>query len=257
MHMGTAIDIDLRRAPEDAEEALARAFARIAEIDRRFSTYAIDSEISRLGRGELSLDDCHPDVRAVLDLCGMLHELTGGAFDAARAAQTEPARTLQRSAVAGARPIEPSGVVKGWAIEHAAMILREAGAHDFCVNAGGDVFAAGTIEPGRPWRIGLRHPLDGTKIMAVVAAHDLAIATSAEYERGAHIVPVRQGATDELISVTVVGPDITLVDAFATAAFAMGAAGMAWVAAQPGFGVFAVDRSGTTHHDAEMARVLA
>lgn len=159
-------------------------------------------------------------------------------------------RTVQRSNLAEACPIEPSGAVKGWAIEQAA------GIHDFCVNAGGDVFAGGTMEPGKPWRIGLRHPLDGTKVMAVVGAQDLAVATYAEYERGAHIVPTREGAAGELLSVTVVGPDITLADAFATAAFAMGADGIAWAARQPGFGVFAVDRAGTTHHDAEMARVL-
>src|SRR3954447_17273258 len=127
--------------------------------------------------------------------------------------------------------LDPSGFVKGWAIAGAAERLRAAGAERFCINAGGDVYAA-----GRPWRVGIRHPEDLESLAAVVTAEDVAVATSGEYEQGAHIVDPHTGARPEgLLSVTIIGPDPALADAYATAAFAMGEAGPAWTASLEGY----------------------
>ena len=224
--MGTAISIDLRDADVDGE-SIETAFAWLRQVDARFSPYKPASEISRLGRGELILGECHADVAEVLSLCEDLRRETDGVFNAWRC------RNDGR--------LDPSGVVKGWAVERAAELIETAGAHNFCINAGGDIVARGKPEPGRDWRIGIRHPRDGSMLAAVVQVTDRAVATSGNYERGDHITDARSGVPNrELRSLTVAGPSLTLADAYATAGFAMGLDGVAWVTARPGYAAYAV-----------------
>jgi thiamine biosynthesis lipoprotein len=219
--MGTAIGLDLR-SPKVSSTAIEAAFDHLRDIDARFSTYRPDSEISRLGWGQLSAADCSPDVSEVLARCEEVRTLSRGYFDI-------------RAHRADGR-LDPSGFVKGWAVENAARILDAAGARNYCLNAGGDVITRGEPEPGAPWRIGIRHPELPDRLATVVEARDLAVATSGGYERGDHIAdPHTGGSPDELLSVTVVGPSLAEADAYATAAFAMGRAGLAWIATLPGY----------------------
>jgi thiamine biosynthesis lipoprotein len=214
--MGMPVGIDLRGAGGVGVEA---AFDWLQEIDATFSTYRADSDISRLGRGELTLAECRPEVDEVLTRCLALERATGGFFS-----------------VRAAGRLDPSGFVKGWAVAGAAERLAAAGAESFCINAGGDVVTRGRPAPDRLWRVGIRHPTDLARFAAVVAVEDLAVATSGEYERGAHNVdPHTGGRPAGLQSVTVVGPDLATADAYATAAFAMGAGGPAWTATLTGY----------------------
>jgi thiamine biosynthesis lipoprotein len=122
--------------------------------------------------------------------------------------------------------------VKGWALDRAARMLERAGARRFSLNAGGDVVLRG----GAPWRVGIQHPLRRDRVACVIEVVDGAVATSGAYERGAHIVdPHTQRPPDGVESVTVVGPRLGLADAYATAAFAMGADGPAWTASLDGY----------------------
>jgi FAD:protein FMN transferase len=214
--MGMPIGIDLVDADGVDVEPV---FDWLREVDATFSTYRADSDISRLGRGELTLAECRPEVDEVLARCLALERATRGYFSA------RPAGRL-----------DPTGLVKGWAIDGAAARLAAAGADRFCINAGGDVVARGRPEPDRGWRVGVRHPIERDRLAAVLAVEDLAVATSGEYERGAHIVdPHTGGPPSGLLSVTIVGPDLATADAYATAAFAMGADGPAWTATLDGY----------------------
>jgi thiamine biosynthesis lipoprotein len=189
-------------------------------VDATFSTYQPDSPISRLGTGEATLEEMTDEIVGVLALCEELRKDTGGAFDAF----VVPAPNGSR--------LDPSGVVKGWSIERAAELLQRRGAENFCINAGGDVAIRGEARPGEPWRIGIRHPDLADKSAAVLAAAGhLAVATSATYERGAHIIDPSTGEpTTDVASVTIVGPDLTFADAYATAVFVMGVDGLRWLA---------------------------
>jgi thiamine biosynthesis lipoprotein len=219
--MGMPIGIDLRDADDLDVEPV---FDWLHTVDATFSTYRDDSEISRLDRGELTLAQCRPEVDEVLTRCLALERATGGFFSARAAGR-----------------LDPSGFVKGWAVDGAAERLAAAGAERFCVNAGGDIVARGRPETGRRWRVGIRHPTEPDQIAAVLAVEDLAVATSGAYERGAHIVDPHSGrAPTGLLSVTVVGPDLTTTDAYATAAFAMGTAGPAWTATLAGYDAMCV-----------------
>lgn len=214
--MGTAIVVDVRDGQRDAD-LFERVFDHFRDVDARFSTYKPDSEISRLGRREITEAECSPDVGDVLALCERARLLSDGYFD------------VRFHGPEG--PLDPSGLVKGWSVEGAAAILDAAGVTDFCVNAGGDVLARGDAAPGRPWQIGIRNPFDAHTLAGVVSAHDLAVATSGAYERGEHVIVPHTGRPpDGIASMTVVGPNLTWADTFATAAFAMGIRGVDWVA---------------------------
>src|SRR5437660_266794 len=167
--MGTMISVDVRDAP-DADAPLDEMFNWLRWVDDTFSTYEQDSPISRLGRGEISLDDCVNDVALVLDMCETLRAATGGYFDAR---------------ASGA--LDPSGLVKGWSVERASGILVSHGLARHCINAGGDVRVRGEPEPGRPWGIGVVHPFDRESLTIVVEGCDIAVATSGAAERGAHV----------------------------------------------------------------------
>ncbi|MFL1898948.1 FAD:protein FMN transferase [Streptomyces tauricus] len=205
----------------DAVDAADRVFAWLREVDARFSPFLPDSEVSRLDRGELTDDRLSPDLVEVLDLCERYRVESGGAFQVRL-----PGRGL-----------DPCAMVKGWAVQRGAELLRAAGVTTFCLNAGGDVVAA-----GRPWRIGVRHPERADRVCAVVEVAEGAVATSGRYERGDHIFDGRTGrAATGLLSLTVVAPSLTEADAVATAGFAMGVEGVRWAAGRAGCEVFAVD----------------
>jgi thiamine biosynthesis lipoprotein len=224
--MGTVISIDVRDA-EVPEQAIDRAFEWFVVVDQRFSPFKADSEISRIGRGELMVNDAHMDVAEVLAICEEFRSATDGAFNAWRA------RTDGR--------LDPSGVVKGWAVDRAVEILAHEGASNFSINAGGDVVVRGEPEVGRKWRIGIRHPGNRHALAAVVEGWDLAIATSGTYERGNHILDARTGEPSPgLLSLTVAGPSMTLADAYATAGFALGESGLDWLATQKQYAVFGI-----------------
>ena len=214
--MGTAISLDLRD-PGVSPAAVDAMFDHLRDIDARFSTYRADSEISRLGRGELPPEACSPDVREVLARCEALRALSHGYFDI-RAHRSDGG-------------LDPSGFVKGWAVEAAAAILDAAGARNYCLNAGGDIITSGEPEPGRSWRVGIRHPELPDLLATVLETRDLAVATSGAYERGEHIVDPHTGRSPGgLLSVTVVGPRLSEADAYATGAYAMGLSGLTWIA---------------------------
>ncbi|MEU9869605.1 FAD:protein FMN transferase [Actinomadura sp. NPDC048021] len=227
--MGTVFSFDVRtpRSPAIAA-ALAQAVAWLHHVDRVFSPYRPDSQVTRLADGRAELGECDPEVAEVLRLGAEFERATGGAFTC------EPGGRL-----------DPSGVVKGWAIERASTILHDAGAHDHCVNGGGDVQARGEAGPGEPWRIGIADPGDRGSLIAAVSGSDIAVATSGTAERGRHILDPRTGLPAAgLVSVTLVGRHLTDVDALATAAFAMGDAARAWLEARPGIEALGVTSEG-------------
>ncbi|MFI6073223.1 FAD:protein FMN transferase [Actinoplanes sp. NPDC051343] len=214
--MGTVVSIELAddQPPEQLRDMIAEVCDWLHEVDRRFSTYKAESEVSRLQRGEITLAECSADLRHVLDACADLWRDTDGYFDA----------------YAGGS-LDPSGYVKGWSVEVASARLAAAGSTRHYINAGGDIRMRGGNPDGEPWRVGIRHPWEADKVSWVLAVTEGAVATSGTYERGHHVVNPRTGKPAQgLRSVTVVGPDLSLADAYATAALAMGEAGISWLA---------------------------
>lgn len=203
--MGLPVSVHVRHPGPGTDAAVAAVFAALREADARFSTYRPDSELSRLNRGELRLDDCHPDVREVLDLSATAWRRTGGHFD------------VMLPGPDGRPTCDPTGLVKGWAVERAAAVLAEAGVPDYYLNAGGDLVVAAPASAA-PWRIGVEDPAaPDTNLVAVLALRTGAVATSGTARRGEHIHhPLAAGPAGP-VSATVVGPSLTWADVYATA----------------------------------------
>ena len=226
--MGTVFSIDVRD-PGDWTVAIADVIGWLHHVDAVFSTYQPGSDISRLQRRELRLADADPDVIVVLDLCAEIQGETGGHF----------------SALSGGR-IDPTGLVKGWAVEQASARLRAHGSANHAVNGGGDVQLAGEAEPGRLWTVGISDPHDRTRVLGTVSGRDLAVATSGTSERGAHLIdPFTGRPATHLAAATVTGPSLTRADAYATAAFVMGRPALDWIDTVPGHAALLVDPAGT------------
>jgi thiamine biosynthesis lipoprotein len=205
-------------------------------VDGVFSPFRPDSEVSRLGRGEIDAGDCVPEMTEMLATCERLHRDTIGYF------------TIYPDG-----RFDPCGYVKGWAIEHASDMLADAGSGDHIVNGGGDVACRGERAPGSPWRVGVTNPLSPGALACTVAAPPagLAIATSGLAERGLHIFdPITGRPALTFASVTITGPSLTLADAYATAAYAMGDAARDWVETMDGYEALVVTLDGDTWRSA-------
>ncbi|MFF2521094.1 FAD:protein FMN transferase [Streptomyces liangshanensis] len=228
--MGTVFSFDIRDVRDEprVRTALRAAVASLHRADAIFSTYRQDSEITRLARGELTAADCAAEVGEVLALCAAAERESEGWFT---------------TRYAGG--LDPTGLVKGWAVERAARTVAGAGAGAVCVNGGGDVQLL-----GGPWRVGVADPLrPGVLALVVEAADDLGVATSGPAERGCHIIDPRTGEAPVggLASITVVCREgLTVADVRATAAYAMGGRARDWLEALPGTEAFAITADGST-----------
>jgi thiamine biosynthesis lipoprotein len=205
---------------------LGQAVRWLHWVDATFSPYRDDSDVSRFGRGALPLADCAPELAEVLQACATISARSGGYFT------TTPGGTF-----------DPSGYVKGWAIERAAAMLTAAGSAEHSVNGGGDVQCVGE----RLWRVGIADPMRPGRLALVVAGRNFAVATSGVAERGPHIVDPYTGQPPVgLASITVAGATLAETDAYATAAFAMGSAARDWVEGLDGYEALAITVAGMT-----------
>jgi FAD:protein FMN transferase len=205
-------------------------FAYFEDVDRRFSTYKPDSEIEAINRADLVEADYSEEMREVLALAERTRRETNGFFDIRRKDGS----------------LDPSGIVKGWAIRNAAALVAQSGARDFFIDAGGDIQSSGKNGSGKDWSVGIRSPFDPNEIIKVVYPRGKGVATSGTYVRGQHIYAPQ--APDQpiadIISLTVIGADVLEADRFATGAFAMGSDGIFFVEQTPGLEGYVVDRGG-------------
>jgi thiamine biosynthesis lipoprotein len=244
--MGTMASIlvaeaDLQRLGDAmVTRALEAAQRELELLDHRFSHYAPDSEISTWLAGGSISPEAVADFDYVLRQCGRLKDDSDGVF------------TVENPATG---TVDTAGYVKGYAIRRAADVLRRNEIRNLLVCVGGDTYACGQPEAGRPWRVAVADPQRPRRIAALVEATDLAVATSGTAERGEHIWNGVGGAHGELASFTVIGPDVAEADAFATIGFAMGESGVDWVARHNGYWSLAIRTDGTLLGDAALVSV--
>ena len=254
--MGTMVSFDVPAAAR-RDGSLDDAIRWLHWVDRVFSPYRPDSDATLLAEGLLTVEACAPQMAEVIEACAFFHELSGGFFTSSPWGR-----------------FDPSGYVKGWAIERAAGILTTAGSASHLVNGGGDVQCVGGRPdaaagggtstgdtgpgPASPWRIGIADPHRPGRLALVVAAVDCAVATSGTAERGAHIVDPRTGRPAAgLASLTVTGSSLALADACATAAFAMGPAlARDWLASLGGCEAYEITETGETWKTAGFAALI-
>jgi thiamine biosynthesis lipoprotein len=223
--MGMPVSVALRG--RHANTAVGRAawaavIDQLREVDRVFSTYRDNSVISRLGRGELTVDQCPPEVAEVLALGSEAERQSDGAF------------SINLPTGDGRRRLDPSGVVKGWATQRASQLLTALDDTDFCLSAGGDIVSHASSPERAAWRIGIENPRDPSRIIAVVPIRSGAVATSGTAHRGAHLIDPRTGQPPQgVASVTVVAASLTWADIDATAAYIHGHDAARWLQSRP------------------------
>jgi thiamine biosynthesis lipoprotein len=217
-----------------------KVFSYFEYIDNKFSTYKTTSEITLINQGQLPEKSWSQDMREVFELSEQTKKETDGFFDIKKDGQ-----------------IDPSGLVKGWAIKNAADILKKEGFKNFYIEAGGDIQASGKNKEAQKWTVGIKNPFNHEQIVKVLSIKDEGVATSGTYIRGDHIYdPKNQKELKEVVSITVIGPDIYEADRFATAAFAMGREGIYLIEKLPGFEGYMIDYKGLAISTSSLKRYL-
>ena len=227
--MGIPMSIHLRGPQAHgtaAADEVARAFDDLRADDEMFSTWKPDSPVSRIRDGRDTLAGAHPRVRHVAALCELAGHRTGGAFSA------------WLPGADGRLRFDPTGLVKGWAVEQAftglVQRLRRLGAHDALACAGGDVAVQCSRTDTPDWLVAVEDPQDRTSVLRTLHLRSGAVATSGSAARGDHILDPGTGRpASGLLSATVVGPELTWADVYATAAFVRGPRAVGWLSTLP------------------------
>src|ERR1035437_8357817 len=216
--MGMPVTVQIIDAGATSED-IQEVFAYFNYIDKKFSTYKRDSEISQINNGEINNVDYSNEMKKILELSDQTKKETNGYFD------------INLNGI-----IDPSGIVKGYAIWQASKILEKKGHQNFYVEIAGDIQVFGKNEKGESWKVGIQNPFNLEEIIKIVKISNKGIATSGNYQKRLHILnPKTKIAADEIAGISVIGPNVYEADRFATAAFAMGEKGIEFIERLKGF----------------------
>lgn len=227
MGMPISVEIvDLNVDQHDFDEL----FDFFVYVDEKFSTYKSTSETSKINQGTIKENDYSEDMKEVIRLSNETARATNGFF----------------TTVAKDMSFDPLGLVKGWAIYKASQVLNNRGFKNYYIEAGGDIQTEGKNTDGEFWNVGIRNPFSHDEIIKVVYLSGQGIATSGTYVRGQHITnPYKPNLPiTEIVSLTVIGPNIYEADRFATAAFAMGNEGINFIENLEGFEGYMINNEG-------------
>ncbi len=221
--MGMPVIVEI--VDDDVEHVIEEVFDYLQSVDNKYSTYKYDSEVSRINRG-LPEGDWSPEMKSVLKLCEQTKQDTNGFFDVRHNSK-----------------LDPSGLVKGWAIKNAANMVVDRGFSNFYIDVGGDIQVCGKNSDGQSWQVGIRNPFNRAEIIKTVGLSNQGIATSGTYIRGQHIYNphVPNEPLNVIAALTVIGPDVYNADRFATAAYAMGRDGVKFIESLDGYEAYMVD----------------
>ena len=242
---------------------------RLDEINKSMSTFRKDSEISRFNAhqnvGEkFRISD---DFYNVMTVAKGIYDETGGAWDGTVKplvdlwgfSKSENKHTIpEKSRIAAllskigfnnieifaghylakrntAISIDLASIAKGYGVDQVAALIRVNGTHNFLVEIGGEVFAAGHRKDGKKWRIGINRPRKNAavdQVYKVVNLQDKGFATSGDYriffevnqKRFSHVIDPRNGypVDNGVVSVSIIANTCTFADGLATAVMVLG-----------------------------------
>ncbi len=227
--MGMPITIEVKGDGQEAKvkKDIEDVFDYFAYVDENYSPFKNESQVGKLNRGE----KITAEMKKILRLSEETKKDTNGYFDIRRPDGS----------------IDPSGLVKGWAIKNASDILRKLGYKKFFIDAGGDAeISTGNRSVDAGWKWGIRNPFNTREIVKVLSLSNCGIATSGNYERGNHIYNPKTGVSGEtdIVSMTVIGSNVYEADRFATAAYAMGTTGIEFIESRQELEGYMIDKRG-------------
>jgi len=290
--MGTAVSVELWHDDAVAAQRLIeQVMAEMRRIDQTYSPYIESSQLSVLNQSAASSPvQVTAEMWHLLRAGQKMSELSDGAFDLTYAsvgryydyrekhkpsaetiAEQLPAISYRHLVLEGERYVrylhpavyvDLGGIAKGYAVDRGIGLLVSAGVQQAIVSAGGDSRIVGD-RLGKPWSVGVQHPRDASKMIAVLPLVDTAVSTSGDYERffeeGGiryhHILDPSSGdSARELRSVTILGPEGTFTDALSTAVFVLGVdAGLALIDNLPGIDAVLIDAKGHLLYSEDIA----
>ncbi len=227
--MGMPITVEITSSRVSGTD-IDKIFDYFKAIDAQFSTYKKNSEISLFNRGKITHAGLSPQMKYVMKKAEETKIRTHGYFNICRPDGFT----------------DPSGIVKGYAIYNATKRIDRMGFTDYYVDAGGDIQVKGYNSQQKPWVIGIRSPFNRYQNIKIVTIGNQGIATSGTSVRGQHIYDPFHPHTpiNEIVSLTVIGPNVFEADRFATAAFAMREKGVGFIASLRGFDAYSIDDKG-------------
>ena len=266
--MNAVNEVQIHCADADfAAAAAARAIEEVGRIEAKYSRYRDDSVVasinSQAGGAPVPID---VETRALLLFADACYRQSGGSFDATSGVLRRAWR-FDSHHVPGEAELAPLLALVGWesveltaatvrlplpgmeldfggfgkeyAVDRAALVLKQAGAESAMVNLAGDLAILAPQPGGEPWRVGIRHPRRDEMVLASVPVSSGAIATSGDYERfievdgvrHCHVLDPRSGrAARGFQSVSVHAPSCLVAGSATTIAMLKGAReGLAWL----------------------------
>jgi thiamine biosynthesis lipoprotein len=254
--MGTTVEVQIAdRDEEEANSAINKVFSEFDRLNSKYSTYSEESYISRLNRNDSLEIKVDPETYWLLKKCNENYKITEGGFDPAignlvkllgfesedpglpsadkikeklQEVGWKHITLLDDNRLIRSRKVSLNfnAIVKGYAVDRGAEILKNEGIEKFLVNAGGEIKTS-----GKEWSIGIQHPRQRDSLIAELKLKNLAVATSGDYQqffkaggkRYTHILnPVTGYPADQCQSVTIIAEDVLTADAIATGLFVQG-----------------------------------
>ncbi|KZY63003.1 thiamine biosynthesis protein ApbE [Oleiphilus sp. HI0071] len=278
--------------PSKAKPIADRVFASFDEIDRTMNRYNEDSELSFVNtNAAIAPVRVSDGLFAVLFEAQKVSQLTDGAFDISFASvgylydfrrNVQPTEAMLSASIdsvdyrkitldelsktvslqSKTMRLDLGGIAKGYSVDRAVEILKQAGVKNARVSAGGDMRLLGD-KRGKPWVVGIRDPRVKSDNAVVLPLENVAISTSGDYERffvneeGTrvhHILSPKTGKPAKGIqSVTILGEHATQTDALSTAVFILGLdKGLALINSMPGIDVIILDEHRRMHYSSDL-----
>lgn len=261
--MGTDVTITVvARTTEEGAAAIDAGMAELRRLDAMMSLYKNDSEITRvnLAAGKHPVRVSPEMIEAVEDAVEV-SKMSGGVFDVTigplvvlwqmrlkegkipsereidRIRSLVNYRNIKVDPIASTIFLKKAGMImdfggmKGYTADRTADIIRKRGITNAIIAIAGDIWVMGHREDGKPWRIGVQHPREPDKTLAVLDLSDKYISTSGDYERFVikekkryhHIIDPRTGKPSKgVISATLIGNRGALIDPLAKVPFILG-----------------------------------
>ena len=266
--MGTPCEIQLfAHTHAKARRVAEAAVADVRRLEALYSRYLDDSLLAAINRvaatgGDIAVDG---ETAGLLNYAAACHGQSDGLFDITsgvlrRAWRFDAGQLPDRTQIEGllekvgwhklrwmppvlafpipGMEIDFGGVVKEYAVDHAAALCCQAGIRHGMINLGGDIKVIGPRADGSPWRIGIRHPRDPDAFMRTIALRGGALASSGDYERCITVGGIRYGhvlnpktgwPVRHLAAVSVVGDFCVVAGSASTIAMLKEEAGPAWL----------------------------
>jgi thiamine biosynthesis lipoprotein len=261
--MGTQVSITVvARDRDQGEAAIEAGMAEVRRLDDMMSLYKDSSEITEINRaaGKRPVR-VSPEMIEIVEKAAEISLRSGGVFDVTVGPlvvlwqmRLKEGKVPTDGEIAGVRRlvnyrniivdkkastiflrregmIMDLGGMKGYIADQVADLFKRRGITNALIALAGDIWALGHREDGKPWRIGVQHPREKDRTLAVLELSDRYVCTSGDYERFVirekkryhHIIDPRTGMPSTgVISVTLVGERGALIDPLAKVPFILG-----------------------------------